>query len=127
MNCDSWLPPKNSFIAATTGRMLMSAFGVALSISWIVIRSRTTRSIRRRPIRNAFWISSPLARIRRLPRWSMSSAVQRRSPSGFWASVFSSMRWPTIAAMSSRVIVRSSRGSSIAIRAATESSFLSNL
>ena len=73
MNCDSWLPPKNSFIAATTGRMLMRAFGVALSISWIVIRSRTTRSIRRRPIRNAFWISSPLARMRRLPRWSMSS------------------------------------------------------
>src|SRR3970282_403762 len=58
MNCESWLPPKNSFMAATTGRMLISAFGVALSISWIVIRSRTTRSIRRRPIRNAFWISS---------------------------------------------------------------------
>ena len=73
MNWLSWLPPKNSFIAATTGRMLMRAFGVALSISWIVIRSRTTRSMRRRPIRNAFWISSPLARMRRLPRWSMSS------------------------------------------------------
>ena len=27
MNWLSWLPPKNSFIAATTGRMLMSAFG----------------------------------------------------------------------------------------------------
>ncbi len=127
MNCDSWLPPKNSFIAATTGRMLMSAFGVALSISWIVIRSRTTRSIRRRPIRKAFWMSSPLARIRRLPRWSMSSDVQRRSPIGFWPSMLSSIRWPTIAAMSSRVIVRSSRGSSMPIRAATASSFLSNL
>ena len=77
MNWLSWLPPKNSFIAATTGRMLMSAFGVALSISWIVIRSRTTRSMRRRPIRNAFWISSPLARMRRLPRWSMSSLRMR--------------------------------------------------
>ena len=72
MNWLSWLPPKNSFIAATTGRMLMRALGVALSISWIVIRSRTTRSMRNRPIRNAFWISS-LARMRRLPRWSMSS------------------------------------------------------
>ena len=30
MNCASWLPPKNSFIAATTGRMLMSAFGRGL-------------------------------------------------------------------------------------------------
>jgi hypothetical protein len=45
MNWLSWLPPKNSFIAATTGRMLMRALGVALSISWIVIRSRTTRSM----------------------------------------------------------------------------------
>ena len=35
MNWDSWLPPKNSFIAATTGGMLMSALGVALSASWI--------------------------------------------------------------------------------------------
>ena len=48
-------------------------FGVALSISWMVMRSRTTRSMRRRPMRKAFWISSPLARMRRLPRWSMSS------------------------------------------------------
>ena len=29
MNCESWLPPKNSFIAATTGRMLISWLGVA--------------------------------------------------------------------------------------------------
>ena len=27
LNCDSWLPPKNSLLAATTGRMLMSSFG----------------------------------------------------------------------------------------------------
>ena len=51
---------------------------MAFSTSWIVIRSRTTRSMRRRPMRNAFWMSSPFARIRRLPRWSMSSAQRRR-------------------------------------------------
>ena len=119
MNCESWLPPKNSFIAATTGRMLMRAFGVALSISWIVMRSRTTRSMRSRPMRNAFWISSPLARMRRLPRWSMSSLGCRPR--------LHSMRWPTIAAMSSRVIVRLSRSSSMPMRAAAPSSFLLNL
>ena len=119
MNWESWLPPKNSFIAATTGRMLMRAFGVALSISWIVIRSRTTRSMRSRPMRNAFWISSPSARMRRLPRWSMSSLG--------WSPRLHSMRLPTMAAMSSRVIVRCSRGSSMPIRAATASSFLLNL
>src|SRR3989304_2875701 len=37
------------------------------------MRSRTTRSIRRRPMRNWFWISSPTARTRRVPRWSISS------------------------------------------------------
>ena len=40
MNWLSWLPPKNSFIAATTGRMLIRAFGVAFSASWIDMRSR---------------------------------------------------------------------------------------
>ena len=120
MNWLSWLPPKNSFIAATTGRMLMSAFGVALSSSWIVIRSRTTRSMRSRPIRKAFWISSPLARMRRLPRWSMSSLG--------WSPRLHSMRWPTIAAMSSRVIVRLlARQLDAEARARPASSFLLNL
>ena len=49
-------------------------------------------------MRNAFWISSPLARMRRLPRWSMSSFG--------WRPRFDSIRLPTMAAMSSRVIVR---------------------
>ena len=102
MNWLSWLPPKNSFIAATTGRMLMSVFGVAWSESVIVIRSLTTRSMRRRPMRNWFWISSPLARMRRLPRWSMSSGSPR--------PLFSSMSLPTIATMSSRLMTRLSRG-----------------
>ena len=59
MNCDSWLVPKNSLMAATTGRMLMSVWGVMASTSWVVMRSRTTRSMRDRPTRTWFWISSP--------------------------------------------------------------------
>ena len=47
MNCESCEEPKNSLIAATTGRMLMSVCGVIASTSWVVMRSRTTRSMRR--------------------------------------------------------------------------------
>ena len=47
MNCDSCEEPKNSLIAATTGRMLISVCGVIASTSWVVMRSRTTRSMRR--------------------------------------------------------------------------------
>ena len=46
MNWDSWLDPKNSFWAATTGRMLMIVCGVIVSASSVVRRSRTTRSMR---------------------------------------------------------------------------------
>ncbi len=106
MNCDSWLPPKNSFMAATTGRMLMSVFGVAWSESVIVIRSLTTRSMRSRPMRNWFWISSPLARMRRLPRWSMSSGSPR--------PLFSSISLPMMAVMSLRLMTRASRRFSLA-------------
>src|ERR1700710_2871455 len=74
MNWLSCEVPKNSFSAATTGRMLISDCGVIASTSWVVIRSRTTRSIRARPVRSWFWISSPTVRIRRLPKWAMSSA-----------------------------------------------------
>ena len=42
-------------------------------------------------------------------------------------AALSSIRWPTIAAMSSRVIVRCSRGSSMPIRRRRASSFLLNL
>ena len=73
MNCDSCEEPKNSFSAATTGRMLMIVCGVIVSASSVVSRSRTTRSIRYRPIRNASWISSPTVRRRRLPKCSYSS------------------------------------------------------
>ena len=73
MNCDSCEEPKNSFSAATTGRMLMIVCGVIASASSVVRRSRTTRSIRYRPTRNASWISSPTVRRRRLPKCSYSS------------------------------------------------------
>ncbi len=46
MNCDSCEEPKNSFCAATTGRMLMIVCGVIVSASSVVRRSRTTRSMR---------------------------------------------------------------------------------
>ena len=46
MNCDSWEEPKNSFSAATTGRMLMIVWGVMVLTSSVLMRSRTTRSIR---------------------------------------------------------------------------------
>ena len=73
MNWDSCDVPKNSLIAATTGRMLIRVCGVIASTSCVVIRSRTTRSIRDSPTRTWFWISSPTVRSRRLPKWSMSS------------------------------------------------------
>ena len=69
--------PKNSLMEATTGRMLISVCGVMASTSCVVMRSRTTRSIRDRPVRTWFWISSPTVRRRRLPKWSMSSTSTR--------------------------------------------------
>ncbi len=74
MNWESWLVPKNSLIAATTGRMLIRVCGVIASTSWVVIRSRTTRSMRDNPMRTWFWISSPTERMRRLAKWSWSSS-----------------------------------------------------
>ena len=44
-----------------------------VSSSWVLIRSRTARSMRASPIRNWSSSSSPAARTRRFPRWSMSS------------------------------------------------------
>ena len=46
-------------MAAVTGRMLMRAWGVTTSKSWMVIRSRITRSMREKPMRNWFCSSSP--------------------------------------------------------------------
>ncbi len=77
MNWDSWLEPKNSLMAATTGRALISEAAVTVLGSEMVIRSLMIRSIRIRPMRNWFWSSSPTGLTRRLPRWSMSSAICR--------------------------------------------------
>jgi hypothetical protein len=46
-------------------------------VSWMVIRSLTTRSIRVRPMRNWFCSNSPTQRRRRLPRWSISSLLAK--------------------------------------------------
>ncbi len=81
MNCDSCEVPKNSLIAATTGRTLIRVCGVIASMSCVVMRSRTTRSMRDRPVRTWFWMSSPTARMRRLPKLSMSSTSMRISTS----------------------------------------------
>ena len=114
MNCDSWLVPKNSLIAATTGRMLIRVCGVIASTSWVVIRSRTTRSMRDRPTRIWFWISSPTVRRRRLPKWSMSSTSTGTStPPGavivagapVSAARCSRTRYSIVATMSSSVSV----------------------
>ena len=71
LSCDV---PKNSLIAATTGRMLMSVWGVIASTSCVVMRSRTTRSMRDKPMRTWFWMSSPTDRMRRFAKWSWSSS-----------------------------------------------------
>ncbi len=123
MNCDSWEVPKNSLIAATTGRMLMRLCGVIASTSEVVIRSRTTRSIRDRPVRTWFWMSSPTLRRRRLPKWSMSSTSTRSSTGSpalcpamvrwssptdaLWCSV---TRYFSVATMSARDRVESASG-----------------
>ena len=56
MNCESGEEPKNSLIAAVTGRILMSELGESDSIScdWVVILSLTTLSRREKPILNWF-------------------------------------------------------------------------
>ena len=69
------------------------------SESRIDMRSRTTRSMRSRPMRSWFWINSPTVFTRRLPRWSMSSSpstplliwIMRRRTAA--RSSFVSVRW----------------------------------
>ena len=106
MNWLSWEVPKNSFSAATTGRMLIRDWGVIASTSWVVIRSRTTRSMRARPVRSWFWISSPTVRMRRLPKWSMSSALMSMVPWGasIWVRPSCSATMYLIAATTSSTV-----------------------
>ena len=51
----------------------MSSCGISVSMSCRLMRSLMARSMRTRPMRYWFSTSSPTARTRRLPRWSMSS------------------------------------------------------
>ena len=73
MNCDSCDEPKNSRTAAAAGLALIRSCGMTVSISTDDMRSLMARSMRSRPTRYWFSISSPTERTRRLPRWSMSS------------------------------------------------------
>ena len=73
MNCDNWLEPKNSFMAAATGFALIMSWGIKPSESAILKRSFTARSTRTSPTRNWFSAISPTERTRRLPKWSISS------------------------------------------------------
>ena len=109
MNWESWEVPKNSLMAATTGRMLISDCGAIESASWVVMRSRTVRSMRARPVRTCAWMSSPTARMRRLPKWSMSSVSTRtstgaplREPAKVASPFWTASRYLMVATMSSR-------------------------
>ena len=80
MNCDSWDDPKNAWITADTVRALTRSSSEIFSGSELMlIRSLTSRAMRDRPTENWFAISSPTERMRRLPRWSMSSVCPRPS------------------------------------------------
>ena len=77
MNWLSWLRPKKSWITADRLFDVTSLMGESTppleAGSYVLMRSRIRRSVRARPWRHAFSSSSPVVRMRRLPRWSMSS------------------------------------------------------
>ena len=98
MNCESCDEPKNSRTAAAAGLALIRSCGITVSMSTEPMRSRIARSMRSRPTRYWFSISSPTERTRRLPRLSMSSIVPRPS--------FSSMSIFTVRSTSSLRSVR---------------------
>ena len=76
MNWESWLLPKNSFMAAMTGLLLIRSWACTglLGSCAMLNFSLMARCTRTRPTRKPFSRSSPTDRTRRLPRWSMSSA-----------------------------------------------------
>ena len=107
MNCESCEEPKNSRTAAAAGLALIRSCGMTVSISTDDMRSLIARSMRRRPMRYWFSISSPTERTRRLPRWSMSSISplpSRRSTSVRITAMMSSLR-------STRMVSGASRSS----------------
>ena len=95
MNWESCEEPKNSRTAAAAGLALMRSCGITVSMSTELMRSLMARSMRRRPRRYWFSISSPTERTRRLPRWSMSSISplpSRRSTSVLMTARMSSLQ-----------------------------------
>ena len=105
LSCDE---PKNSRTAATAGLALIRSFGITVSMSTLLIRSLTARSMRSSPTRYWFSSSSPTDRTRRLPRLSMSSISPLPS--------FSPTSVLTTSRMSSRRSTVMSSGTSSAIR-----------
>ena len=74
MNCDSCDEPKNAWMTAETVRAFTRSSSEIFSGSVLIdMRSFTRRAMRERPTENWLAISSPTERMRRLPRWSMSS------------------------------------------------------
>ena len=108
MNCESCEEPKNSRTAAAAGFALIRSCGITVSMSTDPIRSLIARSMRRRPTRYWFSISSPTERTRRLPRLSMSSIWPRPS--------FSSRSTRIVATMSCLRSVRMVSGTSAAAK-----------
>ena len=83
MNCESCDDPKKAWITALTVRAFTRSSSVIFSGSVLIdMRSFTRRAMRLKPTENWFAISSPTLRMRRLPRWSMSSVWPRPS----WSS-----------------------------------------
>ncbi len=70
---DNWEEPKNSLIAAVTGRMLMICCGVKASLSCTDIRSRTFRSISPWKSKTHFGWQAIHQRHSTVSRWSISS------------------------------------------------------
>jgi hypothetical protein len=73
MNCDAEIH-RRTRARRHDGRVVeIRPCGVTVSGSWMVIRSRYPAPGAGSPVRTCIWINSPTARMRRLPRWSMSS------------------------------------------------------
>ena len=104
MNCESWEEPKNSLTAATIGLIETRSCGLIVSFSFIDIRSLAIRSMRLKAVLSEFERSSPTDRIRRFPRWSMSST--------FASPMYTLIRYRIVLTMQSLVRTKSSVGSS---------------
>ena len=75
MNCDNWLDPKNSLIAAVTGLALIKSWGPSSSASAMLNLSLTALSTLINPTLNWFAVISPTDLTLLFPRWSISSTI----------------------------------------------------